>query len=184
MGTTKRVKITVVGDGMVGKTCLLYVYTKNEFPTEYVPTVFDNYVDRKVVDGEEVELSLWDTAGQEDYERLRPLSYTMTDCFLVCYSVGNRSSYENVIHKWYPELKHFSASVPIVLVATKVDLRSKLDQPVISTQEGKKLKKKIKAIHLIECSALDRINISEVFEEALRVAMQKKPVNKRTCQFL
>ncbi|CAH2237447.1 ras-like GTP-binding protein RhoL [Pararge aegeria] len=183
MGTAPRLKITVVGDGMVGKTCLLYVYTRNEFPTEYVPTVFDNYMGLITVDGQEVEMALWDTAGQEDYERLRPLSYDSTHCFLVCYSVGTRSSYENVIHKWYPELKHFSSSVPIVLVATKTDLRAS-NKAVITTQEGKILKKKIRAVQFVECSALERENIEEVFEEAVRAGLRKKPVTKRTCQFL
>lgn len=183
MGTSKRLKITVVGDGMVGKTCLLYVFTKNEFPEEYVPTVFDNYVGHITVDGEEVEMALWDTAGQEDYERLRPLSYTHTNCFLVCYSVGTRSSFENVIHKWYPELKHFNEKVPIVLVATKIDLRAS-GSAVITTQEGKKLKKKIRAVQLVECSALERVNMNEVFEEAVRAALRKTPVHKRTCAYL
>ncbi|KAM3966814.1 ras-like GTP-binding protein RhoL [Aphomia sociella] len=183
MGTKKPLKITVVGDGMVGKTCLLYVYSNNEFPKEYVPTVFDNYNGTIMVDGEEHELSLWDTAGQEDYERLRPLSYPHTGCFLVCYSVSSRPSYDNVVHKWYPELKHFSGSVPIVLVATKIDLRS-TDAAVISTHEGKKLKKKIRAVKLVECSALERINTNEVFEEAVRAALRRKPIPKRTCQYL
>ncbi|CAH0406019.1 unnamed protein product [Chilo suppressalis] len=183
MGTKKTIKITVVGDGMVGKTCLLYVYTKNEFPEEYVPTVFDNYVGYITVDGVEVEMALWDTAGQEDYERLRPLSYNQTGCFLVCYSVGSRSSFENVIHKWYPELNHFSSSVPIVLVATKTDLRA-TGKAVVTTQEGKKLKKKIRAARLVECSALERVHMNEVFEEAVRAALHKKPVPKRSCQYL
>ncbi|GBP31235.1 Ras-like GTP-binding protein RhoL [Eumeta japonica] len=116
MEPSKRLKITVVGDGMVGKTCLLFVYTRNEFPKEYVPTVFDNYVHTITVDEELVEMTLWDTAGQEDYERLRPLSYNNTACFLVCYSVDNRASYENVSLKWFPELQHFAGSVPVVLV--------------------------------------------------------------------
>ncbi|XP_013193157.1 ras-like GTP-binding protein RhoL [Amyelois transitella] len=183
MGTKTSLKITVVGDGMVGKTCLLYVYTKNEFPEEYVPTVFDNYIGYMTVDGVEVEMALWDTAGQEDYERLRPLSYNHTSCFLVCYSVSSRPSYENVVHKWYPELKHFGDSVPIVLVATKIDLRG-TDKALITTQEGKKLKRKIRAVQLVECSALERVNIDLVFEEAVRAALKKKPVNKRSCVYL
>ncbi|KAL7038724.1 hypothetical protein ACKWTF_009672 [Chironomus riparius] len=109
-------KITTVGDGAVGKTCLLISYTQNEFPEEYVPTVFDNHACNIVVDNKEYSLTLWDTAGQEDYERLRPLSYPNTECFLLCYSIDSKTSYENVASKWSPEIRHFSPHVPIVLV--------------------------------------------------------------------
>jgi len=58
-----------------------------------------------------------------DYDRLRPLSYPQTDVFLICYSVVNPASFDNVRAKWSPEIKHNSPGIPIVLVGTKLDLR-------------------------------------------------------------
>ncbi|XP_034187439.1 ras-like GTP-binding protein RhoL isoform X1 [Osmia lignaria lignaria] len=176
------IKVTTIGDGTVGKTCMLITYTTNEFPSEYVPTVFDNYAGTIYIDGQEFDMTLWDTAGQEDYERIRPLSYPNTDCFLICFSVNSHTSYENVANKWHPEIKHHCPNTPIVLVGTKGDLRNVENVDTITLKECKKMKKKIKAYKYVECSALKRENLEEVFVEAIR-AVLKKPSNKLCCTF-
>lgn len=151
-------KITIVGDGTVGKTCMLVTYMKKAFPEDYIPTVyvfligfidcfwlivqflvyrFDNYADTIEVDGGCFNVTLWDTAGQEEYERLRILSYpnvsfarvssfsegvlwfalsAQTDVFLLCYAVDNETSFKNVTAKWIPELRHHCPSAHILLV--------------------------------------------------------------------
>ena len=178
----KNVKLVVVGDGAVGKTCLLICYTTNEFPKDYVPTVFDNYMAPLTVDGESINLGLWDTAGQEDYEQLRPLSYPNTDLFLLCFSVISRSSFNNISTKWLPEIKHYEPKCKMMVVGTKTDCRTdeamlkKLqeeNEKVVTTEEGEKLAKDIKAICYMECSALTRSGLNQVFDEAIHIVLNK-----------
>ncbi|GAB6020163.1 hypothetical protein CHUAL_002889 [Chamberlinius hualienensis] len=184
VGGGRAIKIVVAGDGAVGKTCMLISYTTDTFPVEYVPTVFDNYVGSLTCDGTQVSMTLWDTAGQEDYERLRPLSYPNTDVFLICFSVESRHSYENVASKWSPEIKHYCPNVPVVLVGTKIDLRTNGDSKSVSTAEGKRLKNRIKAVKYVECSAVTKVGLNEVFEEAVRAVLKPKAPSLRKCRIL
>uniref|UniRef100_A0A8K9X4D2 Cell division control protein 42 homolog n=1 Tax=Oncorhynchus mykiss TaxID=8022 RepID=A0A8K9X4D2_ONCMY len=160
------IKCVVVGDGAVGKTCLLISYTTNKFPSEYVPTVFDNYAVTVMIGGEPYTLGLFDTAGQEDYDRLRPLSYPQTDVFLVCFSVVSPSSFENVKEKWVPEITHHCPKTPFLLVGTQIDLRddpstieklAKNKQKPITLETAEKLAKDLKAVKYVECSALTQV---------------------------
>lgn len=174
------IKLVVVGDGTVGKTCLLISYTTGSFPEgEYIPTVFDNYGGCIECDNIRVSLTLWDTAGQEDYERLRPLSYPGTDVFLLCFSVDNNRSYENIAIKWYPEVRHHCPRTPCILVGTKTDLRDDTEQAsensIISKAQGKKMAAKIKAVKYVECSAKQTDGVKEVFEEAVKAVLNPRP---------
>ncbi len=117
----------MVGDGAVGKTCLLVSYTTNAFPDEHKPTIFDNYEINVMIDRNAFTLSLWDTAGQEDYDKMRPLSYSQTDVFLICFSITCPDSFKNIQTKWHPEVSNNCPQTPIILVGTKVDLRDDKD---------------------------------------------------------
>ena len=178
----QNIKCVVVGDGAVGKTCLLISYTTNAFPGEYIPTVFDNYSANVMVDGKPVNLGLWDTAGQEDYDRLRPLSYPQTDVFLICFSIISPASFDNVKSKWHPEICHHAPDIPLILVGTKSDLRNdtntvnQLQQKglsIISVQQANEMANSIKAQKFLECSALTQDGLKMVFDEAIRAAMNK-----------
>ncbi|RIB21138.1 cell division control protein 42 [Gigaspora rosea] len=124
----KNIKCVVTGDYRVGKTELLTTFTLGYFPSDYVPTVFDNRKTTVKLDGESYALALWDTSGQEEYERLRPLSYTKADVVLVCFSVTSPASLENVKEKWFPEVRHHCPGIPYLIVGTQIELR---DDPLV-----------------------------------------------------
>lgn len=129
---------------------------------------------------------------QEEFDRLRPLAYPMTDVFVLCFSLVYPPSLDNVSEKWVPEIQHFSPKTPFVLVGTQSDLRDdpvtleklrKTKQKPVSYEQGKKLAKSIKARAYVECSALTQRGVKDVFDQAM-VAHMTKPLhdNKKKSQ--
>ncbi|XP_046397063.1 cell division control protein 42 homolog isoform X1 [Ischnura elegans] len=173
------IKCVVVGDGTVGKTCLLISYTEKKFPTEYVPTIFDNYTADISIDGKAYKIGLFDTAGQDEYDSLRPLSYPGSDVFLLCFSIDNPMSLENVKYKWVPELKsHSPEVVPIILIGNKIDLRGK-SRRTVATQTGQRVAKELGLEAYSECSALTQVGVKNVFDLAITAALKHRAPRKR-----
>ena len=177
-----------VGDGAIGKSSLLITYTTKTFP-DYVPTVYDTYSASVTVDDHSITLDLWDTAGADDYDRLRPLSYPHTDVFLLCFSIVSPLSFESVIAAWYPEVRHYDSHAPILLVGTKLDLREdtgNIDRLAekqlapITTEQGLQLAKNIGASDYLECSALTQTGLQAVFDEAIRIVLHPPVIQRNT----
>ncbi|KAL5550963.1 hypothetical protein UlMin_001139, partial [Ulmus minor] len=175
MSASKFIKCVTIGDRAVGKTYMLICYTSNKFPTDYIPTVFDNFSANVAMDGSIVNLGLWDTAGQEDYSRLRPLSYRGANIFVLAFSLISRASYEN----WMPELCRFAPNVSIVLVGTKLDLHEDISyladhmgSNVITSSQGEELRKQIDATAYIECNSKTQQNVKAVFGTTIKVFLQ------------
>lgn len=161
----------------------------------YIPTVFENYVTQVTFENRLIELALWDTAGQEEYDRLRPLSYPESDVILIVFSIDFPTSLENVQDKWYPEVAHFCENTPIILVATKTDLRSDdqtrrmlgaQGQSPVTPEQGAAVAHSLRAKY-IECSSKTGVGVKDVFNLALRESMRGrwgKIVKQKKCLVL
>lgn len=177
----RRVKCVLVGDGAVGKTSLVVSYTTNGYPTEYVPTAFDNFSAVVSVDGQPVKLQLCDTAGQDEFDKLRPLCYTSADVFLLCFSVVSPASFQNVPEKWVPEIRRHAPFAPLVLVGTQCDLRedvkvlidlAKYRERPVDPADARDCATEIGAVAYMECSSLTQKNLKEVFDTAILASLQ------------
>lgn len=186
----ERLKVVIVGDGFCGKTCMVLRYTRNEFPDNYIPTVCEATSTSVQVDADRrALLVLWDTAGQEAYDRLRPLCYQRASAVVVCFAVNSPTSCDNVQLKWMPEVRHYCVDVPVVLVATKTDLRHGRDaQRSLTTDDGSELARQLRVDAYAECSSKTGDGVANVFQtaarEALRVERQFSRKRPRRCDLL
>uniref|UniRef100_A0A182Q742 Uncharacterized protein n=1 Tax=Anopheles farauti TaxID=69004 RepID=A0A182Q742_9DIPT len=171
--STRIFNIVVVGDGAVGKTCLLHAYTDKSFKNFYEPTIYDKESIEMVLDGQKYTIQLHDTAGQEEYDKIRQQFYKRADCFLLCYSIDNRVSFENAANKWIPEIKT-DPPVPIVLLGTKLDMRRGRNDEV-TTAEGEKLRRAINGNSFVECSAKQNCHVELAIEEGVRACLMGVP---------
>ncbi len=174
------IKLVVLGDSSCDKSGLLISYANNRYPEDYIPAVFDNYVVNLMAGQDTLELGLWDTSGQEEYDRLRPLTYANANVFIVLFSVVNPVSYESVSTKWIPDLIHFCPDVPTILVGCQIEKcgseevlekSKKQAQQPITFEQGVKLAKRIKALKYMECSARTGEGLKQVFDEAVKASL-------------
>uniref|UniRef100_A0AC34FHA3 Uncharacterized protein n=1 Tax=Panagrolaimus sp. ES5 TaxID=591445 RepID=A0AC34FHA3_9BILA len=184
-----RKKLVIVGDGGCGKTCILYRFYGQEFPTKYVPTIIEGCVfDQMQVNNTVLEIAPWDTAGQEDYDRLRPLSYPDSDIIIICYAIDNPDSLKNVTKKWIHEVRQYLPKEPIILVGNKIDLRDisnedkkdhspqeqQQQKNLITFEEGKAAAKQIRAYAFHECSAKTGKGINATYAKLAQAVWTKK----------
>ncbi|KAG8749090.1 GTP-binding protein Rho1 [Serendipita sp. 396] len=187
-----RRKLVVIGDPGVGKTSLIQKLYFGD--VEYSnPGCYEVIIKDVEVDGKEIELALWDTAGKEDYDRLRPLSYPGTDVLLLCFTVDKKSSFESIETKWFPEFLFYrpNATVPYLLVGCRSDMRRFQTTTGTSRQTGsgfvtlemaEAMAQKIGAEMYLECSMLTGDGMKQLLESASRASLlSQKPRRRLGC---
>ncbi|KAK6104792.1 Ras family protein [Brugia pahangi] len=192
--TRKQLKFVVVGDGACGKTSLILAQAGGEFIEQYTPTAFDDYAIEALVNGKTKVLTVCDTAGEDDYNTLRPLSYPDADLFIVCYSVERPESLKSVAEKWIPEIRRFCPDVPILIVGNKKDIRNEngremqkecndenfmQHKQLVNFDDAIACAKEFSAHQVIECSAKTKEGIRQVFDAAIRIAIAHRAGTSR-----
>ncbi|XP_026543554.1 rho-related GTP-binding protein RhoU-like [Notechis scutatus] len=171
----------LLGDGAVGKTSLALSYSTNGFPARYVPTALDRFSAVVQVDGAPIRLQLCDTAGQDEFDALWQACCPKADVCLLCFSVVAPTSFQNIVDKWYPEVRRHCPSAPVLLVGTQSDLRQDVkmlialsrhqEKPVPPTA-ARSLARKLGMAGYVECSALTQQNLKEVFDTAIVLGLR------------
>lgn len=179
---TVDIKLLAVGDHGVGKTALLIAIATGKFPEEYIPTVFDNYTVHRMVRSVPFAVTVWDFYGPV-YDRLRPLSYVGTQALLMCFDFCQPATLEHIRDIWAPEIRHYRAEAPMILVGTKMDLLSgatSQSQSALATEgtrpvteeEALAVAQEIGAACFIPCSARSLQNVEELLQEVINVAVK------------
>jgi len=167
-------KITVIGDGGVGKTSLIKRFTKGSFHEEYIKTIgaqFSKY--EQDIEGDECELNFWDIAGQDDFHFLRPSFYKDSQAAIIVYSLEDNElgkvSFRNIVH-WYDDLKQFCGVIPIVLFANKVDL---VNKETLNKSKMLKFVKKRNLLGYYLTSAKTGESVDDAFQAIIRELYRK-----------
>ena len=171
-----RTNVLIVGNNKVGKVSLLRRHISGLFPEEYVPELFNN---SKTFNFEGKDIIYYPivSSGSDDLKEIRKLSYPSASVFILCFSVAERKSFEDVDKKWIHEIREECERTPILLVGTCTDLMNtsgKEKSEFVSQKEGDEKARQIGAVGYIECSSKENINVNKVFETAVVQAISYK----------
>jgi Ras-related protein Rab-8A len=168
------IKLLIIGDSGVGKSCLLLRFTDDTFTPSFITTIGIDFKIRNIeLDGKRIKLQIWDTAGQERFRTITTAYYRGAMGIMLAYDVTDMRTFDN-IRNWMKSIEqHASESVDRILVGNKCDLSEKR---VVSTEMGKALADEY-SIKFFECSAKNSINVEEAFISLAR-DIKKRLIDK------
>lgn len=167
-------KVTVIGDGAVGKTSLIKKFTKGNFQEEYIQTIgaqFSKYIED--IKEDRCKLFFWDIAGQDTFHFLRPAFYKASVAAIIVYSLEeNDSGKESLKHvpKWHSEITKFCGDIPVVLFGNKVDL---VDEKELTDEKISKLIEKKDFLEYYKTSAKTGQGVHEAFQAIIKELYSK-----------
>lgn len=158
----KRVKVVVIGDSGIGKTCVATRAFRGDFQEGANATIVaTNFTIPVKNDHGGMMFEIWDTAGQDEYKSIVPIYFKNASVALVCYAINNKESFDHV-KEWIDLAKQKSPpDLKVAIIATKSDLDS---QRVIPMGDGQDLADSLGAVLFMETSALTGLNVNEIFE--------------------
>lgn len=168
------IKVVIIGDSCVGKSTLARKYVDAHSPSK--DTTFDSYTCNINHKKKNYVLHIWDTAGREEMDKLRSLSYPHTDIFLICYAIDNLRSFNNV-PKYISEIRDYNSKC--IIVGCKNDLRQDriTSGEIIDEERANRLAKENGCVALCT-SAEENYNVKEVFQQCVNV--YNEPRQKRS----
>ena len=179
-GVDMVIKILMIGDSNVGKSCLLLRYVDNSYSSTFITTIGIDFKIKIInVENKRIKLQLWDTAGQERFRTITTSYFRGAQAAMLTYDVTNRETFDH-IKNWLDDLNnHGNGKIEIFLVANKIDL---IDGRLVTKEEGEQLAKKYK-MKYFECSARSGLNVEEMFRETASIIhnkLNKDSVKKNT----
>jgi len=155
-----QIKLLMIGDSGVGKTCLLLRYANDSFSPTFITTIGIDFKIKNIqLDGKRIKLQIWDTAGQERFRTITTSYFRGAQGILLVYDVTDRNSFTS-IRNWVAQIQmHADVNVNKILIGNKSDCQ---DQRVISYEEGASLAKEYN-INFFETSAKQDLNVEKAF---------------------
>ncbi|XP_067937402.1 uncharacterized protein [Watersipora subatra] len=189
-----KIKCVLIGDGGTGKTSIIHYFMHRRRNESYIPTIFDNRSVEVMHGNTLTTVNFWDTAGQDAYDKLRPLSYSDAHVALLVFSVTSQTTLNNVMAKWHPEFRHYCRKVPFLLVGNKTDpmqdqkklheMRKKGER-FVEAKEGDKAAEMLRAAKkkAFLCSAHDGKGIQALLDALVAIGLKNmhKSHKSQTC---
>ena len=166
------IKVALIGNSGVGKTCIIQRFIDNTFNEYSASTISANSIDKVIIRGKEKYiLSIWDTAGQEKYQSLGKIFYKDAYIILLIYDITNQNSLDSLKKTWYPDLQIYAENCVVMgVIGNKADLYENDD--LADEDEAKEFAKEIGALFYL-VSAKSGENVTKLFEKLLDKFLEK-----------